>query len=543
MPIPAIENLVDTLRTAGLLDASQLHDLTRTHEARLADPHEFGETMLRLGWLTPYQVTELLAGRGNELVLGQYLLLERLGEGGMGIVFKARHRNLGRVVAVKVLRKDRLSNPEAAARFRREIELASQLSHPNIVLAFDADQCGETHFFVMEYIDGIDLANLVRKAGPMGVFQACEYVRQAALGLQHAHERGLVHRDIKPSNLILQRTKGSRNGGGSAIKILDLGLARLQHQIADDNSRFLTSEGGVVGTVDFMAPEQADDARTVDIRADLYSLGCTFYYLLTRSVLFPGTSTAEKIFKHRYEPPPPLLRVRPEAPPAVVSIVYRLLAKRPENRFRTPGELAETLAALPPPAAVPIALPVEVRETVPDPLPLAIPVEDKPTALPVATTPVAEPALTGDMWSLSESTPTMAAIPRSNPVGQAGVAAFNRSGRRVAASRSDGSVRLWDLTGPQPREETTLAGHRDRVVALAFTPDDATFFSGGADGRVIWWDAVTHRRLREWQFPHPVAQAILAPDGGHIAIVVDNGATYILRLTPPEDAPAANGAG
>ena len=172
--------------------------------------------------MTAYQINQLFQDKGDGLVLGNYVLLERLGEGGMGAVFKARDRRLDRVVALKLIRKERLASVEAQRRFRREIRAASQLAHPNVVRAYDADQVGDVHFFAMEYVDGIDLHKLVERDGPLPVAQACDYVRQAALGLQHAHERGMVHRDIKPSNLLLTQVDGK-----AVVKVLDLGLARL----------------------------------------------------------------------------------------------------------------------------------------------------------------------------------------------------------------------------------------------------------------------------------------------------------------------------
>ena len=201
----------------------------------------------------------------------------------MGQVFKARNWKLGRIVALKLIRKERLDSPDAIRRFQREVRAAAALSHPNIVLAYDADQIGGTHLLVMECIEGAsDLAKLVKKNGPLPVAQACEYIRQAALGLQHAFERGLVHRDIKPANLLL-------TADGKTVKILDMGLARLDQKAGDgEASSTMTQEGAVMGTPDYIAPEQAMESHTVDIRADLYSLGCTFYYLLTAKVPFPG---------------------------------------------------------------------------------------------------------------------------------------------------------------------------------------------------------------------------------------------------------------
>src|SRR5262249_4228321 len=178
-------------------------------------------------------------------------------------------------------------------------------SHPNIVTAHDAAQVGDTHFFVMEYVEGIDLGKLVKDTGPLPVAQACAYVRQVALGLQHAHEKGMVHRDIKPSNILLSLQEGQ-------VKILDMGLARMLAAPASDDTGSLTDEGAIVGTPDYESPEQARQSHQVDIRSDLYSLGCTFYFLLTGRPPFPGGTVGEKLVKHQLDEPPPVEQLNPE---------------------------------------------------------------------------------------------------------------------------------------------------------------------------------------------------------------------------------------
>jgi len=297
--------------------------------------------------------------------LGEYELLGELGRGGMGVVFKARHRRLNRLVAVKVIGRGVLENPTAVARFYKEAESAARLAHPNVVMAYDAGQQGDTHYFVMEYVDGRDLDSLVRKGGPLPVADACDYVRQAALGLQHAFEKGLVHRDIKPANLLVTRVSRSPSHPGSArpadpvfdsvIKILDFGLARGHSPGAPLPAPGLTGEGSVLGTADYMAPEQWVDASGVDIRADLYSLGCTFYFLLVGRPPFPGDRPMEKMLKHTIEQPAPPEHARADVPPPVGAVVARLMAKRADDRYQTPAELVaaleQTAAALPPPGA------------------------------------------------------------------------------------------------------------------------------------------------------------------------------------------------
>ncbi|MBY0528532.1 MAG: protein kinase [Gemmataceae bacterium] len=375
--------LVDVLAQLHLLDDTQHDETVRQLQPQFGDARSLARELIRRGWLTPYQVNQLFLGRGNQLLLGSYILLERLGEGGMGQVFKARHQTLGRIAALKVIRKDRLSNREALHRFQREIQAVSQLSHPNVVVAFDADQAGDTHFFAMEYVEGIDLGQLVKRSGPLGILQACDFIRQGALGLHHAHERGLIHRDIKPSNLLLS-TKDQ------LVKVLDLGLARLERDADGDPSTTLTQQGSLMGTPDFIAPEQARNSHRIDARADIYSLGCTFYYLLTGQVPFQAETSTEKLYKHWFEEPKPLEELRSEVPPATVAVVRRLMAKKPEDRYQsaallaaalTPGaENADTLVGTATPVdhpsgdEAPVAVPVAVmaESTMPEAVPMAV---------------------------------------------------------------------------------------------------------------------------------------------------------------------------
>ncbi len=339
MALDSVSDLADFLCHGRLLEPKQQNVLASELLPRFAEPKALAAELVRRRWLTSYQANLLLQGRGGELMLGSYVLLECIGEGGMGQVFKARNWKLGRLVALKLIRKERLSNEDAVRRFHREIRAAAQLSHPNIVLAYDADEVNGTHFFAMEYVEGTDLAKLIKQHGPLPVAQACDWVRQAALGLQHAHERGLVHRDIKPHNLLLTKQ--------GVVKILDMGLARLT--VADEDgeaSTTMTQEGAIMGTPDYMAPEQAEESHTVDIRADLYSLGCTLYQLLTGKVPFSGGTLIQKLKKHQSDQPPPLEQVRPEVPSALADIVYKLMAKRPQQRYQTPAELVRALEAL-----------------------------------------------------------------------------------------------------------------------------------------------------------------------------------------------------
>jgi hypothetical protein len=276
----------------------------------------------------------------------RYEVLQPLGAGGMGQVYLARHRVMDRLVALKILRPFLLTDPAAAERFRDEVRAAARLLHPNIVTAFDADQAQTLHFLVMEYVPGSTLERVVAEQGPPPVAQTVAWVSQIAQGLHYAHERGMVHRDLKPGNVILTPE--------GTVKILDFGLARFASEYATPVSR--TPSGMVVGTPSFTAPEQARDPRAADIRADLYSLGCTWYFLLTGQPPFPGGTVLQQLLAHQDKTPVPLSRLRPEAPEAVTAVLDRLLAKRPQDRYQTPRELLAALHALDrgvPPAPAP----------------------------------------------------------------------------------------------------------------------------------------------------------------------------------------------
>jgi putative intracellular protease/amidase len=265
----------------------------------------------------------------------------------MGVVYQAEHRLMGRTVALKVLGPELVNHPTAVERFRREVRAAARLAHPNIVAAYDADQAGDLHFLVMEFIAGVNLAALVEAGGPLPVPQACGCAVQAAQGLQHAFEQGMVHRDIKPQNLMLTPQ--------GQVKILDFGLARLRRE-GREHGDALTRAGVVLGTPDYIAPEQTGDSQSVDIRADVYSLGCTLYFLLTGQVPFPQGSAVDKLLLHARGRPRRLAELRPDLPPGLVAVVERMMAKDPVRRYQTPGEVALILtpfARPPDPHAVP----------------------------------------------------------------------------------------------------------------------------------------------------------------------------------------------
>jgi serine/threonine-protein kinase len=391
MAIDSVATFLDAVRQNQLLEPIHVNECVQDAR-RFTDPRALAQHLMTKNWLTPFQVNTIFQGQASSLVLGQYRILERLGEGGMGQVYKARHQTMGRIVAIKVIRKDRLGNANLIRRFHREIQLAATLAHPNVVLAFDADQVGGTHFYAMEYVDGTDLSRLVKQSGPLPVATACEYIRQAAGGLQHAHERGLVHRDIKPGNLLVTKgeptangpalgpARGKRTGGQPVkplVKILDMGLARVAFAEDEATGISISHDGTVRGTPDFMAPEQAKNSSMVDWRADIYSLGCTLYYLLTGSVPFPGGTNIEKLLHHQMDTPRPVEQFRNDVPPGVRAILQRMMAKRVEDRLQSGGEVAHALAPFCEGAA-----PGTAKFKVPAPMTLP----SYPQAVPVAPT-------------------------------------------------------------------------------------------------------------------------------------------------------------
>ena len=266
----------------------------------------------------------------------RYDVTRRIGSGGMGIVFAARHRRMDRLVALKVLRPALLSRSAAVERFRLESQAAAKLTHPNIVTAYDADQAGDLHFLAMEYVAGSSLDEVLKQSRRLPVEEVCRWIAQAAAGLQYAAQHGMVHRDLKPSNLML-----TADGN---IKILDFGLARFASEQAPPGG--LTPADAVVGTPDYLAPEQAVAPATADIRADIYSLGCTMYHLLTGQPPFPVAGIVPKIMAHQNDAPAPAVALRPDLPHALDQVLQRMMAKNPRQRFQTPAEVVEALAAV-----------------------------------------------------------------------------------------------------------------------------------------------------------------------------------------------------
>ena len=302
--------------------------------------------LVELGALTRFQAERLLAGRTAGFLLGQYRILDQIGRGGMGRVYRAEHRTMGRLVALKLLSPQLVRTDRAREVFLREVRALAQLVHPNIVAAYDASETAGRFYIVLELVEGPNLDQLVRTEGPLAVERACEYVRQTALGLKCASDLGIVHRDVKPANLLVQR-RGLDADSAGVVKISDFGLARLHHPDAPADANYfgtiVAREHTVMGTPDYLSPEQGRCLHEADVRSDLYSLGCTFYFLLTARVPFPGGTTIDKLIRHNTDRAPAVTEIRPDVPAPVAAVVARLLAKAPADRFQTPAELAEAL--------------------------------------------------------------------------------------------------------------------------------------------------------------------------------------------------------
>ena len=328
--------LATAIQQSGLLEESDLASV----RGRLATEHsaiDLACELIAVEKLTTFQASSLLRQDGLVLVLGAYEILDRIGAGGMGEVFKARHRRMRREVALKILPPQLTDDEAALKRFSREVRIVASLEHPNIVTAFDAGEQDGTHYLIMQYVEGCDLTTLIRSAGPLSVAKAVEFTLQAARGLVYAHGEGVIHRDIKPSNLLVDKR--------GRVKILDLGLARVDVPAAEQRDG-LTTTGAVMGTVDYMAPEQAVNTRTADHRSDIYSLGCTLHFLLTGKSPYSGETMMECLIAHREKDIPVLQAESERVPEALQAVFEKMLARNPEDRFSSVSEVVTALDSL-----------------------------------------------------------------------------------------------------------------------------------------------------------------------------------------------------
>jgi serine/threonine-protein kinase len=390
---------LQAIRSSSILSEKQFEKV----EANVAEgnyPHEPAELASRLvkdGVLTAFQARQILKGKPQGLVFGRYVILDFLGKGGMGSVYKAWHRMMGRVVALKILDPRCVANFQSLARFRREMQLVGRLDHPNVVRAFDADRVGEYHFIAMEYVAGQNLQDVLKERGALSPADVVYFASQAADGLAHAHALGILHRDIKPSNLLLTDAR--------KVKILDFGLGTLLEK--DDLPAALTDAGITVGTPDYLSPEQARMVK-VDGRSDLYSLGCSIYHLISGQLPFKGESSMDCIVGRITGKPIPISQVRPGLPPRLVQMIEKLMATNPDDRYQTADEAATALRSLLRPKNLPADRPAPTVAAV-APLPKPVPIT------PAAVTPVTEPVPEKDTDLETPSLPPRAGARSSKP--------------------------------------------------------------------------------------------------------------------------------
>ncbi|MFV0445845.1 MAG: protein kinase domain-containing protein [Planctomycetaceae bacterium] len=342
MPL-TLQEFVDQVAASSLMSAQEIEAVVEGASADKypRDAEQLARFLVRTGKLTSFQAQQCYGGKGKSLVLGNYVLLDKLGQGGMGMVLKAEHKRMRRIVALKVLAPAVSKDPALVARFHREVEAAAKLSHPNIVAAYDADEANGVAFLVMEYVEGTDLSSLVKKKGPLPIEEAIQCILQTATGLEYAHKQGIIHRDIKPANLLLTHE--------GVVKILDMGLARIEGETGGQAE--LTSTGAVMGTVDYMAPEQALSTKHADARSDIYSLGIALWYLCKACPAYDGDSLMARLLAHRESPIPSLLPAKAPANSTIVewtaldAIFQKMAAKMPNDRYQSMTDVIVALNA------------------------------------------------------------------------------------------------------------------------------------------------------------------------------------------------------
>ena len=340
----SLDQFTKLLTDSGLISSDDLVVFTGSlpDDQKPTDAESLARTLIEAKKLTPFQATEIWKGNTQQLVLGDYEILDKIGAGGMGEVYKARHRRMKRVVALKLLPASVTKNEQAVQRFEREVEAAAKLSHPNIVTAHDAGEHNGINYLVMENVEGSDLSAIVKKQGPATVEQSINCVLQAARGLEYAHKHGVIHRDIKPANLLFDRE--------GTVKILDMGLARIDDTAVDQPTQMeLTGTGTIMGTIDYMAPEQALNTKHADAKSDIYSLGVTLHYLLLGKSMVEGDTVGEKmksLVTATDDDIPSLPTLRNEVPAELDAVFRKMVAPEPANRYQSMAEVITDLEAI-----------------------------------------------------------------------------------------------------------------------------------------------------------------------------------------------------
>lgn len=510
------ERVQQALENAGL-DASQ-------------SPTLLAEALVRAQIITRFQADQLLAGRHRGFFIGKYRILDLVGSGGMGRVYLAEHAIMRRQVALKVLPKAKSAEPSALARFQREARAVASLNHPNIIQAYDIDQEGDIHYMVMEYVDGLSVQEYVKQLGPIPFPQAADYVCQACDALEHANKSGLIHRDIKPGNLLIDMT--------GTVKLLDLGLAVFFEE-KDRDPLTLTYDENVLGTADYLAPEQALDSHNVDIRADIYSLGGTFYYMLTGGPPFPDGTIAQKLLWHQNKQPKPVRSLAPSVPVELAAILCKMMAKDPADRFQSPAKLRDALAPFarhvnqplgdtPPPrgmsrpASSKTNVPSSTKETPP------IPKEkesSKPAPVPTSSPPVGKRSARASKPRPNQSArvPAGTVADKSDPSLDASIAT---EGTTVTAGADESAEFLKSLadsftSSPSSRVLPSPAADQPppwkKAMALLEGADrkKIVMTAGGAGGAIVLLALVTFlfvgRKPTPAPVPKPVAKPALPP--------------------------------
>jgi serine/threonine protein kinase len=413
MSVPAsVVDLVALIRKSGAIDEQKLNDYIHRRQVSgelPADVQECTDDMVNEGVLTLFQAEQLLLGKYRGFMIGKYKLLERIGVGGMGQVFLCEHMYLKRRVALKVLPPSKAEQGSALGRFYREARASAALQHPNVVRTHDIDQDGNLHYIVMDYVDGPNLLEVVKRFGPLDYRRAISYVRQIALALDFAFKNQIIHRDVKPGNILIDRKGNAR--------LLDLGLARF----INDHSDQLTIQFDdklVLGTADYVAPEQVADSHSVDTRADIYALGATLYFLLAGHPPFPEGTVRDKLLWHRSKDPVSMRKIRPEVPSWLVTVVEKMMEKDPKDRYQTPAQVATELeyrlpssVPLPRPEEMPRLSPAALEriEETDGPIEIAAEAEMATTAVkkrvnaPPTPPPVSPPPRRQQTWTRNES--------------------------------------------------------------------------------------------------------------------------------------------